>query len=519
MATGVALRAYHLGEQSLWIDELGEGTTAQAPLSQFFYEVRSDFGAAPLDYLGVKLFTSVLGHGTVATRSWAFVMGCVAVLVIYQLGSRLYKDRMVGLIAAMMLAFSAFHIYYSQEARFYALPVVVGMLNLYVFLRALDSGAVKDWILYAAATVVALYSHYFLAILLPIEGLYLAGTQLVPIIRSRSDRGITAGLTQVGLCLGAQLAAILVLAPWLAFELPGQTSAGYPTLPALGIPRFHQVFVVLIGLAPLNSVPPAGIGQVLRTDIVLALALVGLIWAVALRRMRVLLLAGIISLAIPLAWRSDQLGHYFWSERQVIFVLVPLYLLAAIGAGHLLACVGQLAGLVSRRGWFGLSDARWRRRRLGLAAGLAVGLALVWAAVYWSPVRLVYQDRWLTKEDWRGVTAYIDKEGCPDSQYWTFLNAHYSYGFAYYDPSLMSRSHFLYGLPDGSYDASPVDAVHRQNLGDHDWLVLDTGTAGSSTTGGTQDAVLRSQGWSATPFLGLLVYHRQTCGAGAAARP
>src|SRR4029077_8368190 len=129
-------------------------------LTPFLNGVRSDFGAAPLDYLGVKLFTSVLGHGTAATRSWAFVMGCAAVFVIYLLGSRLYGDRMVGLIGAFMLAFSAFHIYYSDEARFYALAVVVGTLNLYVFLRALDSGAVKDWILYTALTVIALYSHF-----------------------------------------------------------------------------------------------------------------------------------------------------------------------------------------------------------------------------------------------------------------------------------------------------------------------------------------------------------------------
>jgi len=512
VAVGVVLRAYHLGKQSLWIDELGEATTAKAPLiTPFLNGVRSDFGAAPLDYLGVKLFTSVLGHGTAATRSWAFVMGCAAVFVIYLLGSRLSGDRMVGLIGAFMLAFSAFHIYYSEEARFYALAVVVGTLNLYVFLRALDSGAVKDWILYAALTVIALYSHFFLAILLPIEGLYLAGVQVVLSMRSGPNRRIKAGLTQVALCLGAQLVAVLAVTPWLVLELPSQINAGYATLPTLGIARIHQIFVVLIGLAPLNSVPPAGIGQTLRTDVVLMLALVGLVWSLALRRMGVLLLAGIVVFAIPLAWRSDQLGHYFWSERQVIFVLAPLYLLAAIGARHLLAAAGDLAGFASQRGWFDLSKTGWRDRSVGLAAGLALGLAPAWVAAYWTPVQLVYSDRWLNKEDWRGVTAFIDKQGCSDTQYWTFLDAHYSYGIAYYDPSLKSRSHFLYALPDGSYDTSPIDDVARQNLGPHDWLVLDTGTASSLASGDTPDAVLRRQGWSATSFSGLMVYHQQIC--------
>src|SRR2546426_545569 len=283
------------------------------------------------------------------------------------------------------------------------LAVVVGMLNLYVFLRALESGEVKDWTLYAAVTVVALYSHYFLAILLPVEGLYLAGTRLVMSVRNRSEHPFRTALTQIRMCLAAQVAAVLAFAPWLAFALPSQSAGGYPTLPPLGISRIHQIFVVLIGLAPLNSLPPNGLGKELRTDIVLALALIGLVWALALRRPQVLLLAGIIAFAIPLAWRSDQLGHYFWSERQVIFVLVPLYLLAAIGARHLIGAVGRLA----------LSRAGWRDRRTGLAAGLALFLAIAWVALYWSPVQLVYQDRWLGKEDWRGVPVFIDKGGCP----------------------------------------------------------------------------------------------------------
>jgi dolichyl-phosphate-mannose-protein mannosyltransferase len=517
VALGVALRAYHLGEQSLWIDEISEGTTAQAPLSQLLANVRSDFGAAPLDYLGVKAFISVFGHGTVATRSWAFVMGCAGVFLVYLLGSRLYRDRIVGLIAAAMLAFSAFDIYYSQEARFYALDVAVGTLNLYVFLRALDSGAVKDWLLYAVATVVALYSHYFLATLLPVEGLYLAGTYFLLSLRNRSEHPIKTSLTQIGMCLAAQLAAVLVFAPWLAFALPSQTIGGYPALPGLGLARIHQIFVVLIALAPLNSLPPAGIGKELRTDLILALALVGLVWALALRQMRVVLLVGIIVLAIPLAWRSDQLGHYFWSERQVIFVLVPLYVLAAIGVRHLLGEVGRVAGLAARRGWFSLSEVGLRQRRAALAAALCVGLAVAWVAVYWSPLQLVYQDRWLSKEDWRGVAAYIDKEGCPDTQYWTHLNARLSYGFGYYDPSLLSRAHLIWRLPDGTVDMSPIEAVQRQNLGLHDWIVFGSGTAASSTTGGTVDSVLRSQGWSPTPFLGVVVYHQQTCGGGTSA--
>src|SRR5258708_15905010 len=144
------------------------------------------------------------------------------------------------------------------------------------------------------------------------------------------------------MCLVAQLAAVAALAPWLLYALPSQIVGGYSTLRALGVARVHQIFVVLIALAPLNSVPPDGIGKLVRTDLILALATAGFVWALALRRMRVLLLGGIIASTVLVAWLSDQRSHYFWSERQVIFVLAPLYLLAAIGLRHPLGLPARL---------------------------------------------------------------------------------------------------------------------------------------------------------------------------------
>ena len=511
------LRVYHLGTQSLWVDELGEGTTAEAPLSQFIANLRADFGAAPLDYLGVKLFTSVAGHGTVGTRSWAFVMGSAGVFAIYLLGARLFKDRAAGLIAAAMLALSAFDIYYSQEARFYALAVLVGTLQIYAFLRATDSGSKRDWTVYGAVTVVALYSHFFLAALLPVEGLYLAGGTLVAVYRDRSNGRMRAALTQVGMCLAAQLLAFIVFVPWLVTELQFQTNAGYPLLPALGLSRIHQIFVVLIAMAPLNSTGPDGLGAILRTDLVLGLAAIGLAWELALRRWRALILAAIIAVAIPLAWRSDQAAHYFWSERQVIIVLVPLYLLAAIGLRHLLGTAASLLAQVSRREWSSLPSLS-PRARVALAAGLSVVLVAGWAAAYRTPMVLVYSDRWAVKEDWRGVAAFIDSSGCPDTQYWTFLNAHYSYGFAYYDPGLMPRSHYLWSLPGGAYTTDTVEAVQTQQLGSRDWLVLSAPAVTAKKGANSADGALRGLGWSLRSFTSLNVYYQTTCGHSAHAR-
>jgi uncharacterized membrane protein len=497
-AGAIALRAYHLGSLSLWVDEMGTATAAITPFPQFFSAVRDSLGAAPLDYLGVKLFTFVLGHGTVATRSFAFAMGCLGVFLMYGLGTRLYNDRLVGLIAAAMLAFSAFDIYYSQEARFYSLQLTVAIVNLYTFLRALDSGSVRDWLLYGAATVLTLYTHYFLAMLLPVEGLYAAGHYLLPVVRDRSTHALRPAVKQVAMCLAAQLGAVALFIPWVVFALPSQLgTSNYGVLPSLGLAKLHQIFVVLIGLAPLNSAPPAGLGQLARADLVLALAGTGLIWALALKRMRVLLPAAIVVLAIPLAWRLDQQSHYFWSERQVIFVLAPLYLLAAIGVRHLLDAAAWLAGRI---------DPGWRGAQV--AAVLALAALPVWIALYWSPVHLVLEGRWLSKEDWRGVAAYIDHGRCPNAQFWSFIDQQYSYGFTYYAPNLEAHTHFLYALPDGSYDPNAMDALQKQGVRAGDWIVLDAATAAAN------DPALTAEGWSAKSFNGVVVYNQQTCAGG-----
>jgi len=126
----------------------------------------------------------------------------------------------------------------------------------------------------------------------------------------------------------------------------------------------------------------------------------------------------------------------------------------------------------------------------------------------------VYKDRWLSKEDWRGVASFIKTSACPGTEYWAFLNAHYSFGYGYYEPSLIRRSHLLYKLPDGAYASSVVDAVLRQRLGVRDWVIVQPDWPTSVGT----DTILRGLGWSATEFPGIVVYHHGICPGGPGSR-
>lgn len=490
LGLAAVLRAHHLGAQSLWIDEIDEGTTARSPLDQFLTRIRYDFGAAPLDYLGVKLTLAVLGrHGTVATRAWAFAMGCLGVLAVYLLARRMFRDRQIALFAAFMLALSAFHIYYSQEARFYAMAVAVGALQIAAFLRAADERSTRAWLVAALASAAALYTHYFLAVLLPIEAVYLVAVAAWTIRPARS------ALRLLAMGAGSQALAVAAFAPWAAGVLRHQVGANYPQLPPLDWARVYETFVVLVGMAPPSSVIPLYAGQAHMTDVLLALAAIGLVASLKAGNPRVVLLAAVLAAIVPAAWTADRIGHYFWAERQVIFALVPLYVLAAAGARAVLVGVRWAVERAAGGGWFGAeSRLSWRQTSAGVVAGLTIGLAGLWTAAYWGPVHQVYVGGWVAKEDWRDLTAFAVREGCPDTTYWSFLDEQYSYGIGYYDGAILARSRWLRAAPAA--------------VGPDDWIVISSSMANAPASGGTQDAVLRGRGWTPRAFGELVVYRR-----------
>ena len=493
LAVGIALRLFRLNHQSLWLDEIGEGSVASTPFPQFFSEVRVGAGAAPLDYLAVKLMLALFGHGTTATRLWAFLCGSLVIFLTYRVGIEFFKNAAVGLIAAFMVSVSAFLIFYSQEARFYSLAALLGLLNLWAFDRAFERDRRIDWIVFGLVVALGLYGHYFLAALVATEGVFLVAYWLWRAAGARwSSTIVRRAAAQVGRFLAASIAGIVVFVPWLLFAAGGTLNWGWPPLPPLDLARMHQIAVVLLALAPLNSTPSWNAVAWARTDVVLLLAVLGLIVALVRSRTQVLLLAITPPLMVVLAWRADQVAHYFWAERQVIAALPLLYLLAASGVAYVGARL-------------------WRVERSRLLAGVLIGvLAVGWVAFNAGPIRRVYAGTWNVKEDWRGAAAFISTQACPDSHFYSFLDEHSSYGFAWYAPSLTSRTDSIFRAGNSG---DLLEAIRRVQFGPHDWTVVTIPSAVQDEGGTTVDAVLGGEGWIYRDFRGVRAYYRQpTCG-------
>jgi len=139
-------------------------------------------------------------------------------------------------------AFSAIapvHLYYSQEARTYAVLVVLVLLVHVLVWRALEQEDWQSWALVLLAVAGALYSHYVALFALP-------STAWLVWVRNRHREPRVWGRYGV-----AVLGGVAVVVPWMAwtFALRGHSVQGIAvvaqiwehTPPALAIPKSLEV--------------------------------------------------------------------------------------------------------------------------------------------------------------------------------------------------------------------------------------------------------------------------------------
>ena len=172
-AVGVALRFSSLGLQSYHHDEvITAGRVLGGSFVHMLREVKTGESNPPAYYVLAWGWSRLFGTGEVGLRSLSAVFGALTIPVAYLVGKELL-DRRAGLIVAAMVAVNPMLIWYSQEARSYALLVLATALSLLFFLRARRTGSLKDVALCAAFGALALCTHYFAAFPVAIEAAWL----------------------------------------------------------------------------------------------------------------------------------------------------------------------------------------------------------------------------------------------------------------------------------------------------------------------------------------------------------
>jgi mannosyltransferase len=161
IAAGVILRWHLLTRRDLSDDEAASAILSRLPWSGFLTVMRNYEANMALYYLLLRGWLH-LGDSEAVIRSLSVLVGVAAIPVTYLLGKRLFGPK-VGMVSAGLAALNMFQIRYSQEARSYALVLLLSLLSTYFFVRAIEDqeGRKRYWAGYVVASALGVYGHVF----------------------------------------------------------------------------------------------------------------------------------------------------------------------------------------------------------------------------------------------------------------------------------------------------------------------------------------------------------------------
>jgi mannosyltransferase len=317
-ALGLAVRFAGLGIQSYHHDEvITAARVIPGDFAEMLRQVKGSESNPPLYYVLAWGWAKAFGTGEAGLRSLTALFGAATIPLAYLVGREMASNR-AGLIAAAIVAVNPMLIWYSQEARSYAVLVFFGALALLFFVRALRTGQGRDLALWALASALALCSHYFAVFAVAIQAVWL-------LVALRSSRRLV--LPAVGVVVAVGLALLPLISAqvnpthigWIDHSLLStrifETGAGFlagETGHVIAEPpreRYALIPAVLIGVAlllvALRGSPREKRGAVL-----------GLVVGV-----------GVVLLACGAALA----GKDYVVERNLLPALVPLATAAAVG--------------------------------------------------------------------------------------------------------------------------------------------------------------------------------------------
>ncbi len=382
LSTG--LRFYRIGYQSYWHDEGNSLHLAGESVPVIIQSAAADIHP-PAYYLALKIWRAGLGDSELALRSLSALAGAILVALVYRLG-RYFFSRPSALLASALAAINPFLIYYSQEARMYALAATLGAASFGLFAVWLRRPALsrRTWLVsaaYVAVSVWGLYTHYAFGFILIAQNVVMAGYFLAALWTARRS-GRRVALGQFAVWVGLQALALALYLPWLPTAYHQLVS--WPAAREY-LPFFSTLADVARYLA---------FGRTIETGaVLLSLGLAALV-----------LLAGL--------WRGGARRSFLaW-----VWLLVPVGLTLAFGlfsepfSKFLLVAVPPLCLLLGQG--IGSLGQRWaaQESRAALALRLAAPVILIFGALAFTAPSLqnLYFNPAYFRDDYRGIARYIE---------------------------------------------------------------------------------------------------------------
>jgi hypothetical protein len=156
------LRCWNI-RQSFWWDEIW--STMPYATAPSLWNTISSVGYYFNNHLFYSLLArfsiTLLGENEIAARLPAVIMGLAGIAAVFFIGKR-FLGIGSGILGALLLTISAFHIDHSSEARGYAGLALFSLLSSYYFLGGLRSNRLTAWLLFAVFTIAGFYTHPFM---------------------------------------------------------------------------------------------------------------------------------------------------------------------------------------------------------------------------------------------------------------------------------------------------------------------------------------------------------------------
>lgn len=399
----LALRLALLDAQSLWYDEGVTAEIARRGLAELTRWTADDI-QPPLYYYVVAGWGRMAGWSEWSLRFPSVFFGVLTVPLLAAVTIALTRRRLAGLLAASLAAFHPLLLYYSQEARMYAMLTALGVVLGYLIIHgeAAIRHRARYWTAYVVVATAAIYTHYFaffllmaLALAYLIDQLFILPRRKGPVQPADADADLPSTIRRRPI-LGFVLANLVVLGlyiPWITALLTRlRVDASYwDGQLKIGEAIRHVAISFTSGETVLEEV---------ATRLLIPYGILTLISAAALLFRRAgqqrtilyafLWLAFPVSAVLLLASLTPK-----FNARYVMIALPGLLLLWSAG----------LTALIKLRGWDWGSALRTPFVRLATGLSLFVVVLLHTGFAYadsnW------YFDPAFTKSEWRELSRYV----------------------------------------------------------------------------------------------------------------
>lgn len=236
---GISMRLFNLTD-SLWLDEIWSMlmSAQENSVIDIINACKTDTHPPLFDIL--LHFVLLIGDEDITGRIFSLIIGLFGIIATYFYTLRISKSHLAAFLSFSLISLSYFHIYYSNEGRFYTFLYLLSLAviaHLYLFLKEKN---VRQLVLFVVFSILLSYTHYYGVILLFVLALVVLLLWMIKEIENR---------TFINFIIGGGIILLLYL-PWLPYMFSGSGNESWMNQASLG--QFFEYLYNYTGKNPVE---------------------------------------------------------------------------------------------------------------------------------------------------------------------------------------------------------------------------------------------------------------------------